>query len=274
MKKMYLILLLVFILVTIVVNQGCKKDHGDQPTVPPQSSFVMNFSDLDSSQAPGKFQSMKLDSTGQYSNFLFAAGNVVVWNIILTVGLAVPVTSFIHSFSYQCVWNNHDDAWEWKYDFQVVATTYSAKLKATVSGSTVHWEMYISQQNGFQDFLWYMGDSEFDNSHGTWTLYDNPTSNRELLGIVWHKNDNNGTSDITYTNIVPGGAENGGYISYGINTDTTYNAYYNIYNKGLNNLTCIKWDATHKNGRVSDSLHFGDSNWYCWDMDYINITCQ
>ena len=273
MKKMRIALLLAFMLVVIVIQQGCKKDHGDPPAVPPQSSFIMNFSDLDSAKVTSKFHGAKLDSIGQYSNYVFAAGNVVVWNVILTVGLAVPVASFIHAFSYQSTWSNQDNAWVWKYDFTVLVT-YSAKLKAQVSGSTVHWEMYISQQNGFQDFLWYEGDSQLDNSQGTWTLYDNPNSNTELLGIVWHNDNNNGTSDITYTNIVPGGAENGGYIAYGITTDTTYNAYYYIYNKGMNNLTSIEWNVTQKNGHVSDSLHFGDSNWYCWDVDYSDINCE
>ena len=271
MKKMRIILMLALALMISIIQQACKKDHGTAPTIPPQSSFIMNFSDIDSSKAPEK--SMKVDSVAQYSNFLFAAGNVVAWNVVLTVGLAVPVASFVHSFSYQAAWNNSDNAWEWKYNFTVLAT-YSAKLKATVSGNTVHWEMYISQQNGFQNFLWYEGDSQLDNSQGTWTLFDNPASNKTLLGIVWHKNTSNGTSDITYTNIVPGGAENGGYIGYGIITDTTYNAYYNIYNKGKNNLTSIKWNTVHKNGRVSDSLHFSDSNYHCWGVDYKNMNCQ
>lgn len=268
MKKRNYILLLVTMLMTLALEQGCKKDYGGPPTIPPKSSFVMNLSELDSS----KTSSMKLDSVADYSNFLYAAGNVYGWNIILTVGLAVPVASFVNSFNYQGTWNNQGNCWEWKYDFTLLVT-YSAKLKATVSGITVHWEMYISQQNGFQDFLWYSGDSQFDGTQGTWTLYDNPTSNTELLGIIWHNNDNDGTSDITYTNIVPGGAENGGYISYGITADTIYNAYYDIYNKGQNNLIKIKWNMTDRNGRVSDSLHFSDNDWHCWDTDYTNITC-
>jgi hypothetical protein len=272
MKKIRIIILSVLMLVTAVIQQGCKKDHGEPPSLPPQSSFVMNFTDLDSSMVSPKF--MKVDSVGEYDNYLYAAGNVVAWNVIISVGLAVPVASFVHAFSYQGVWDNQDNAWEWKYDFTVF-NTYSAKLKATVSGNAAHWEMYISQQNGFQDFLWYEGDSYLDNTQGTWTLYDNPNSNQPLLGIVWHNNTNtNGTSDITYTNIVPGGAENGGYISYGITDDSTYNAYYDIYNKGKNNLTRIKWNITNKDGSVSDSLHFGDSDWHCWDVDYKNRICQ
>ena len=266
--------LLVLMVATVVLQPGCKKDHGDPPQIPPSSSFVMNFSDLDSTKAPGKFLKISgIDSVGEYSNYLFSAGNVFVWNVIITVGLAVPVASFLHSFSYQATWNNQVDAWEWKYDFTVVVV-YSAKLRAKVSGNMVHWEMYISKQGGFQNFLWYSGDSHLDGTEGTWTLFDNPTSNQELLGILWHNNASNGTSDITYTNIVPGGPENGGYIAYGITTDTTYNAFYNIYNKGKNNLTEIKWKRTAMNGRVKDSLHFGNTDWHCWDVTLKNEICQ
>lgn len=272
MKKMHITLLLTFIIVVAAVQQGCKKDHGDPPTIPPKSSLEMNFSDIDSSKTNARFHGMKTDSIGQYSNFLFAAGNVFGWDMVLIIGLAVPVASFDYSFTQQASWNKHDNAWEWNYNF-TSNITYSAKLEAKVSGSTVHWEMYISQQGGFQNFMWYEGDSQIDNSQGTWTLFDNPWSNKQLLGIVWHRNTSAGTSDITYTNIVPGGAENGGYIAYGLTTDTTYNAYYNIYNKGKNNLTGIKWNTTHKNGRVNDLLNFGDSNWHCWDMTYKNDTC-
>ena len=266
MKKMKSILAFMLMAYAVFFQTGCKKDNPDAPKIPPSSSFVMNLTDLDSSKA-GKM------GKGLYDNYLFAAGNVFVWNVVLTVGLYVPVASFVNSFNYQGVWDNKEKAWFWKYDF-TAAVKYSAKLKAQLNGNVVHWEMYISKENGFQDFMWYEGNSYVDDSQGDWTLYDNAISNKELLGIVWHKNSANGTSDIKYTNIIPGNVENGGYIEYGITTDTTYNAYYNIYNKGQNNHTNIKWNRTTKNGRVYDVKHFSDSLWHCWDIDYKNINCN
>ena len=273
-KNLQLALLGVILLLALSIQPGCKKDHGDSPQIPPSSSFVMNFSDLDSSKAGGKFfAKMAVDSIGEYSNYIYSAGNVFVWNIIINVGLAVPVASFLNSFNYQAQWDNSSNVWAWNYNF-TVGISYSAKLTAKVAGNQVHWEMFISKQNAYQDFLWYMGDSYIDGTQGTWTLYDNPVSNKELIGILWHKDVNNGTSDIKYTNIVPGDPENGGYIAYGITTDATYNAYYDIFNKGQNNHTNILWNTTSKNGHVSDHLHFGDTDWHCWDVDYKNIVCQ
>jgi hypothetical protein len=271
MKKARITAIVVCLLVAGVMQQGCKKDHGDKPSLPPSSGFVMNFSDIDSTKVPSSFfKTTGTDSAGDYTNYVYSAGNVFVWNVIISVGLAVPVASFLNSFHYEAEWDNQADAWLWNYDYAVAGTTYSAELQAKVTGDQVHWEMYVSKQAGFQNFLWYSGDSKLDNTQGTWTLYDNPTSNKELLGIVWH---NSGTADITYTNIIPGGAENGGYISYGTTSDATYNAFYDIFNKGKNNHTNIEWNKTYMNGRVKDSLHFGDTNWHCWDVDYSNTTC-
>lgn len=259
---------MVLVVTTVCIQPACKKDHGDPPAIPPSSSFVMSFNELDSSVTGQKHFDVK-DTT--YSNFLFSAGNVFVWNVIITVGLAVPVASFWNAFNYQAEWNKKSKDWVWEYGFTAGAN-YTAVLHAKVSGSQVHWEMYISKALGFQNFLWYTGDSNFEGTDsGSWTLYDNPTNHTELLGVTWHKNISNATSDIKYLNIVPGGAENGGYISYAISTDTTYNASYNIFNKGQNNLTEIKWSQAHKNGAVKDPAHFGNTNWHYWGTDYKNL---
>ncbi|MEK6617052.1 MAG: hypothetical protein AABZ32_13275, partial [Bacteroidota bacterium] len=94
-----------------------------------------------------------------------------------------------------------------------------------------------------------------------------------LLQIDWTKNAT-GTCDIRYTNVIPGGAENGGYINYGIVSDPKYDAFYDIYNKGQNNLTNIKWNRSSKAGRVKDQKKFGDALWHCWNTSLVNDTCQ
>ena len=67
------------------------------------------------------------------------------------------------------------------------------------------------------------------------------------------------TGDIKYTNIIPGGAENGGYIYYGTQTgDMT--RFYDIFNKGQDNLTEIEWNHTDYHGHVKDPNKFGDSD--------------
>ena len=53
-----------------------------------------------------------------------------------------------------------------------------------------------------------------------------------------------------------------------------YDAMYDIFNKGQNNLTEIKWNRTSKDGRVKDPAHFGDEDWHCWNHLLEDTTCQ
>lgn len=249
---------------------SCKKDDPEvidsQPALPPASSMTMdcgNFWDGDPS---------KSGDTSK-SNLVFAGTNIIVWNVILTVGLAVPVASFAEAFKHNPVWDKTAKEWIWSYAVPVGLDTYTCSLHGKTAANDIQWSMYISKNGGFSNFLWYTGTSKKDNSSGQWILNNNPTSPNPLLQIDWKKSSL-GVADIKYMNVVPGGAENGGYIQYGIVSDTTYNAFYDIYNKGKNNYTNIKWNRTSYAGRVKDSLHFGDTNWHCWNTILQNDTCQ
>ena len=250
-------------LLAILSIQSCKKNYGTPPDLPPMTSFITDFSDFDSNKAVG-------DST----NWKFAATNVGIWNFIITVGLAVPVASYIEAV------NNHtpiylsDNTWLWEYSFtDILGTTYTAKLYGILYSEYVDWEMYISKENVYVDFLWYTGTSLTDGTKVDWILHEGPNKSGELLSIKYNKTSDN-TGNIKYMNIVPGGAENGGYIMYGNDSETALNAYYYIYNKGQDNLTEIEWNQTVKNGRVKEFKHFQDNEWHCWDEKLQDAVCE
>ncbi|MBN1424086.1 hypothetical protein JXA88_05970, partial [Candidatus Fermentibacteria bacterium] len=94
-----------------------------------------------------------------------------------------------------------------------------------------------------------------------------------LIEITWHRDVQNGTSDIRYTNVEVGNPENGGYIFWGITTGEPYAAFYDVYNKGADNHTDAEWDPVNLDGRVRDPNHFGDNLWHCWDSDLNDIVC-
>jgi hypothetical protein len=94
-----------------------------------------------------------------------------------------------------------------------------------------------------------------------------------FLQIDWHRYISTQTGDIKYTNVIPGDAENGGYIFYGSTTDEEYDRFYNIYNKGQDNLAEIEWNFTNKNGRVKDEHFYLDADWHCWDSNFNDIDC-
>ena len=262
MKSIKIITLLsLFLLISL---QSCNKDLGTAPELPPESSFVTDFSDFDDSK-------ILLDTT--YVNWGHSAWNVAVWNAIITKGLAVPVASYVEALkNHEAVYQS-DNTWLWEYSFTVGASSYIAKLFGTIKENTVDWEMFITKTGVYEDFLWYSGTSFLDGSSVNWVLYNKPGDPTELLSIEWNRTTEN-TGNIKYMNIVPGGPENGGYIKYGNDSDTDLNAYYLIYNKGADNLTEIEWSQTNKNGRVKDENKFGNTEWHCWDENLIDIDCE
>lgn len=251
---------------------GCDTQN-QPPQIPPESTFVMDFSDFEGSNTQlAPEEDAQIDVTATYANWGWAITNVAVWNIVLTVTLVVPVAAFHESFNHQPTLQP-DNTWVWPYSFTVWGFVYNAELHAeTVAGNT-EWSMYISKEGVYADFLWFSGVSNLPLTEGTWTLNKDPNDPTPFIGIEWHRDPIDGTADIKYTNIVPGGSENGGYIFYGITNETPYDAFYDIYNKGKDNHTDIEWNRTTLEGRVRDPWFYGDNDWRCWNGDLENIPC-
>jgi len=271
---------------------ACGEDEPTEPEppealeIPPLSTFLMDFDDFITSGlvhvSPEYSVVIVPDSIGflkttlSHDNWGWAALHVGVWNTIITVGLAVPVAAFVESFNHEPE-QQADGSWMWSYDFTVAADEYTAELHGEIDNLGTEWEMYISKYEDtitvFEDFLWYSGQADLFVTEGTWTLNKHPEDPIPYVYIEWHRSLNSETADIKYTNIVPDGPENGGYIFYGITTDTTYDAFYDIYNKGYENLTEIEWNRTTKDGQVKDPHHFEDEEWHCWNGDHEDIDC-
>ena len=256
---------------------GCGDDGNTSakptpPEIPPVSSFVMDFSDFIASQEYQPSGSDRARDQMSVDNWSWAATNVLIWNTLITVGLAVPVAAFIESFHHEAT-RQPDGTWVWDYNFIANHVVHLAELHGRLVDEEVQWEMYISKEGEYTDFLWYSGASDLGATEGTWTLFATPADPAPLVGIEWNRDPGNGTADIKYTNIVPEGPENGGYIFYGTTGGDPYDAFYDIYNKGLDNHTGIQWNRTTKAGRVADPNHFGDSDWRCWTPDHQDASC-
>ena len=267
------------ILVTVfLILFSCSKDSSGPeekpPAIPPASSFLMDFEFFTSQDTTGGVNSDGIPGNYllSYQNWGHAAFNVLFWNTFITIGLAVPVGAFLESFRHEPV-QQPNGKWLWSYSFKVFNITHTAKLYGSISNDGTEWEMYISKAGAYTDFLWYEGNADLPGTHGTWTVYNKPDDPTPLLLIEWNRDVNAGTADIKYTNIVPNGPENGGYIFYGITDSTTFDAFYDIYNKGLDNHTLIEWSRETKAGRVQDEHHFGDTDWHCWNEMLEDTDC-
>ena len=276
-RKFCTLLLLSLVSVAILIF-ACSEDNptepdlAETPQIPPVSTFLMDFDDFTTSKCMAFPSTRPHNVTLSQDNWGWAALNVGIWNIIITVGLSVPAAAFVESFAHQPQ-QQSGGAWLWSYDFTIEEDTYTAELYGSIDTDGTYWEMYISKQEHYEDFLWYTGEADLFLTEGTWTLNKDPDDPTPFVGIVWHCDVQDSTADIKYTNIVPGGPENGGYIFYGTTTDTLYDAFYDIYNKGYENHTDIEWNLTTKDGQVKDEHHFGDEQWHCWDGDREDIAC-
>jgi len=257
-------LLIALLLTAVLFTQSCQKDTEEEPTapqLPSEASFIMNFDDFQDA-----------DTTKAYNNWHHAAVNVVFWNAVIGLHGAVPLVAFAESFNHDPVYQG-DNTWLWFYSYPINNVNYTANLYGKLTLTGVEWDMFISKEGGYTDFNWYSGVTSLDQTSADWVLYKSPLEPIEFVAIDYDKNEADGTAQIKYTNIIPGGPENGGYIAYGTQIDDLYDAFYDIYNKGLENHTFINWDRVSKAGRVQDQKKFGDLEWHCWGTDLRNMIC-
>jgi len=259
---------------TSLIIFSCDKNDSDNdaPQLPPEESFIIDFSDFNDNSDTLKSSKSALS----YQHWGTAFLKTGAWNLIIAVTGAVPVAAFRESFRHKAVYEG-ENTWAWSYDYTIGSATYSARLTGKIlETGEVKWEMYISKAafiGGYTNFKWYEGVASLYRTSGYWTLYQSPTEDHELIRIDWTRDWDKNTGDIKYTNVVPGGDENGGYISYGIVDDPVFDAFYKIYNKGQDNLTDIEWHRTTKEGRIKDPKTFGDELWHCWDTLLVDTDC-
>jgi hypothetical protein len=271
MKKLISVTL-IFCLCTTFLFTGCKKDKGDPPVLPPAESMAIDFSNFSTGKKSAEIIS---DTKGTAnSNFDFAATTAGIWKLIISTTLAVPVSSFKAAIGKNPVYLS-DKTWQWSYELTVGGNSYKARLTGQNAVSKYIWKMYISRDgtNGFSEFVWFEGESKSDGTGGQWILKRSAAVQEPLLQIDWTKSgDVIGT--VKYSYLQNDGLQ-GSYIEQGF-TSADLNAYYTIhyYNGVKFSDVKIEWNTTTKNGRVQSVEYLGDSNWYCWDSNKINATCQ
>ena len=260
-------LLLVLVIAVLTVT-GCSGTSG-APTIPPEETFVIPFEHFESNGMDG----LVSFETGNQSNRNYAALAVGIWSTIIRVGLAVPVAAFRASF-HNIPLQQPDGSWIWSYSVMIGGSVYSAELHGQFITEGVHWDMRISKEGEYEDFLWYYGENSLPATEGFWILKQSPAVPTDLVRVDWSRNISAGTHAVRYTNIVPDGPENGGYIDTQYIKGVPYDHIWDMYNKGADNHTYIEWSSTTGEGRVKNSNYFHDDDWHCWDSARMNITCS
>ncbi len=242
------------------------------PEIPPLSTLKIDF-EVFPTQASKLIdgQAQLIDDVLR-SDWIFSASVVAIWNTLLAATLTVPVAAYVESFNHQPELQS-DGSWEWAYGFVAAELEHTARLQARLLDGDVEWKMLISQEDAYTDVLLFSGLSNLVGTAGTWTLNTNIADLMPFIEVEWSRNASAGKLDITYTNIVPNGPENGGFIAASVGAEGLFESTYQVFGKVQDNLTEIEWNPASKDGRVRDQDKFGDDEWHCWDESLLNIDC-
>jgi hypothetical protein len=269
MKKL-LPLVLILILSALLLH-SCKKDKGEPPVLPPTESMTIDFSNFTTLKKSGD---VLIGQKGtENSSWEFAATVAGIWKLLVTTTLAVPVASFKLAVNQTPVYVSEKN-WQWSYTVSVASITYKARLTGLIGSGDVKWKMYVTKEGsgGFTEFLWFEGTSRLDGTAGQWILNESYASPTPLLQIDWTKSGSS-IGNVKYKYLKENSFKNS-TIEYG-QTTATLNAFYTIhYYNGLKfSDVYVEWNTTTYNGRVKCLEYLGDTNWYCWDANKINIVC-
>ena len=282
MKKLISISLLVMLFAGLF--WGCeKKENAPAPTLPPASSMSIDFSNFAAKKSVSNENIVTGIAAVDKSNYILASTIAGIWNTILAVNLAVPVTSFNLAINNTPV-NLSNNKWEWNYIFNVVGATYKARLTGEVRTTDVKWEMYVSKEGvgAFSELLWYEGTSKLDGKSGQWILNHSQAFPEPVLQIDW-ETAGSGISNIKYTYIRDKKDDRTtdffktSYIEYGL-TSNALNAFYNVHqNTGVQDVfndVFIEWSTANHNGHIKANYQFHDDLWHCWNGTGENVTCN
>jgi hypothetical protein len=282
MKK--LISSLLVIAVVYLISVSCERQKDKAPELPPYSSMVIDFDQFKVNDSKSAVDGLKSTETGTVVNFVYAGLNIVVFNVILTGALVVPVAAFYNSFTHDPVFLS-DATWQWSYDYNSFGGTYHARLTGQVRSSDVKWEMYISKDGigAFPEFKWFEGTSLLDGSGGQWILNVSYAFQEPLLQIDWTRSGED-VGEIQYTivrelnNDRTPNLQYQSFIKAGF-TAAELNAFYTIHVYDAANTAdfvdvFIEWSTTTYNGHVKSSSYYKDDAWHCWDSYGYDISCE
>ncbi|MCB0495690.1 MAG: hypothetical protein KDC79_06115 [Cyclobacteriaceae bacterium] len=263
LKSLTIVLFSTGILMTACTTNE-EVNPGVAPELPPVASMTIDFSYFDGTNIGGR--------TNAASNWERAASVVGFWSTVLTANLTLPVAAFKVAINEKPAYDRDRGLWVWSYTYDFVGKKYTSELTGQLQGNEVVWKMYISEQGGFQNALWYSGVMKADGTSGYWLLNYNGNNPTEYLRIDWAKEGEDiGTIKFTYT--LDGSAEYGSYIEYSHSSETDFDRTYKVYLSAYEANVTIEWNAETSNGHIMDSYYFQDVDYHCWDSDFMDVDC-
>ncbi len=241
---------------------SCDKDQGQAPIAPSVESFIIDMSDFD------KTPTQRLNTN--YEHFNFAVKSLNDWKTLIKAYLDLPINAYKEATKQAAIYQT-SQFWLWTCDFDLMKVNYSASLFGRVKNDSVNWNMYVSSEGVFKDFMCLKGQSSLNHHQGYWRLKDNAVDNKEIIKIEWSELNNT----IKYTDISSEKDQKGNYIEAGVleKNDNNFTNYLKIYDASKAVMTEIQWDKITKKGRVKNTQYFKNEDWHCWNSELENDDC-
>lgn len=234
------LLILTMSLMQIACEESPTGTEAQQPVPPPLSSMQTDFSLF-----TGGSQSMTKGQILTKQHFVAAAATVTLVNAAVIVHMALPVVLFGQAINQDAEFQN-DGKFHWIFSNDMYTSDLAGWID--VDNAESAWEMYYTQGENFNDFLWFMGRCNFDGTEGEW-IFNHlaiPDAYTQLLRIDW---TNNAEDDRTldFTIILDGDPANGDKLMYTVD-GTNRNVQY--YDASAATTAMIAWDAVTGAGYI------------------------
>jgi hypothetical protein len=251
---------------------GCSKDSNpanstaEPPELPPAQSMSFDLSTFSTNSA-GK-QAVVLSK----NNFANAASRAILINTVVIAALAIPAATLAAALSQQPALEQ-DGKFHWIYQ----TTTKGFNLEADLAGhidiqaKRIIWEMFITCNNaGLQldNFKWYEGFVNLENSEGEWTIYDftQPDSSVKVATINWIYNNREDAQTI-FKNIYEGAEGYGDTLTYSVDGKDCQIVY---VDKSADETAIIAWNSETTAGYLQVP-HYNDGQPAYWNEDRNDI---
>ncbi|MEQ8470842.1 MAG: hypothetical protein RIC35_06630 [Marinoscillum sp.] len=271
MKRIAILFLGLLVALSVLLI-GCSEDSeeiGTPPSLPPMASLSADLGNFP------QYETHRGDKVENKDNFIFAATNVGFWQNTLTYGFLIPAAAFPAADDHDFAYSSSLKKWQSTYSVSVNQEVFSATLMAKRNDETILWELYLSSEGEFEDFLWVTGESLIDNSEGEWIIYGSPAQPRQVLQVQWDR-DQESYINSKYTIIDEESTKNGSSVEFGLSLDSDYTYYYNVMvidSEGENYKASILYNQNSTEGSVKSETVYGDSDFRCWDAAHDNVEC-
>ena len=279
MKKSILFL---FVLTAFVLLQSCEEgltpgnDNPDNlvaPALPAVEMLVMPTTEVEEMESNAT-EGHSRDET--YNNWLHAGLSLLGWNTVVLINMAIPVGAIGQAFNQDARYIG-DNTFEWAYTYTAPSNigggTYDVSLTAEYINTTeIEWKLTATQAGVFTDFVWLSAIIANDHSSAEFILNRRPASPQPYIGLSYKKEVPTNLESLRFTNIIPGGADQGDYIEYRVAPGAVFNRAFDV-KLSDSDILYIEWDEPTNVGRVKHKEYFGDDAWYCWDEKLLDVDC-